>query len=519
MNEFQPGEVLVRFSSTVGIQQIVLGPRSASLAIGAQTTERLASIDVDRVTLPSGLNVMDAVAYYRSQPGVEYAEPNYKRQTCFVPNDAEYANQYAPQKVHCPEAWNLSQGKASVIIAIIDTGIDPTHPDLKNKIVPGYDIGSGDSNPTSTEAHGNHTAGIAAADTNNGVGIAGAGFNCRIMPIKLAPRFDASHSASAIIYAADHGARVISMSYGSTHPSSTEQNAVNYAWNKGLVIVAAAGNNGVDAAFYPASYDNVISVASSRPDDTLSPFSNYGADRVDVAAPGENILSTVPGGYASMTGTSMSCPLVAGVVGLLWSFATPSTTNTQIRAALENNCDTFTWVRHGRINAFKALQSLDPGVEVVSHATGVAKSYGASGIGGLSDILTSDSNAFKVGSAAFPGGQLSAAEVTFAFQGSTSNLRLSQAYLDSNGPSGTSSVLFLWNFQTGQYVQIRATALRPTGQNRILVDLPLNLSPYVSGGSLKMLLRAIQPDPMGGRPKPPFTYSLNFVELHTKPGV
>jgi len=494
-------------------------PRPANLAIGAKTAETIPSLGVDRVVLPAGIDVVDAVAYYRRQPGVEYAEPNYKRAVCYSPNDAQYPTQFAPQKVKCPEAWDICKGRTSVVIAIIDTGIDTTHEDLKNKIVDGTDIGSGDSDPTSGDPHGTHTAGIAAADTDNGVGIAGAGFNCRIMPIKIAPKFDAGHSATAIIYAADHGAKVISMSYGATHASSTEQNAVNYAWSKGVVLVAAAGNNAVDAPFYPASYSNVISVASSRGDDTPSPFSNFGGDWVDVAAPGEGILSTVPGGYGYMTGTSMSCPLVAGVVGLLWSFASPDTTNTQIRAALENHCDSVgSWVKYGRINALKAIQSLDPGIENVSTPTAVSKSYGATAVGGLSDILASDASSFNVVSASFSGGQLTTTDVTFGFQGAAGNLRVAQAYLDSNGPTGVSSILYLWNYQSGQWVQIRATALRPTGQNRIIVNLPLDLRPYVSGGVLKMELRAIQPNQLGGRPKPPFGYGLNFVEIHTRPG-
>jgi thermitase len=247
-----------------------------------------------------------------------------------------------------------------VWIAIVDTGVQYDHPDLSGKVYLGYNFVDGNWDPYDLNGHGTHCAGIAAAVTDNGIGIAGMAPNASILAVKV---LDANGSgtldnvASGIEYAADAGANVISLSLGGPSGSTTLQNAVDYAWNKGAVLVAAAGNNGSSAPTYPAYYSNVISVAATDSNDNKPSWSNYGS-WVDVAAPGVNIYSTYPTNrYAYLSGTSMATPHVSGLAALL---AAQGRTNSQIRAAIQNTADpiagTGTYWKYGRINAANAVR-------------------------------------------------------------------------------------------------------------------------------------------------------------------
>ena len=260
-----------------------------------------------------------------------------------------------------PGAWSSETGDPSVIIAILDTGVDLDHPDLKNKLVAGYDYIDNDSSPDDVGGHGTHCAGIAAASTNNGKGVAGVCPNCSIMPVRvLGPSGGlASDVAKGIIWAVDHGAKVISMSLGGTASSTTQNDAVDYAWKKGAVVVAAAGNANTQSAHYPGYHSTCIAVASSEGSDDRSQFSNYGS-WVDVAAPGSYIMSTTIGGsYGTKSGTSMATPFVAGLAGLVFSKAGKSTSPKKIRAAIEDTAVSVgSWVIHGRVDAKRAVAAV-----------------------------------------------------------------------------------------------------------------------------------------------------------------
>jgi len=251
------------------------------------------------------------------------------------------------------------------VIAIIDTGVQLNHPDLQAKIVGGYDFVDKDSVPNDGHGHGTHVAGIAAAVTNNSIGIAGACPNCSIMLVRVLNN-QGSGSLSlvtkGILYAADKGAHVINLSLGGPVGDLKESRAfedtVNYAWSKGSFLACAAGNsntNNPDNA-YPAAYEKCFSVASTTKDDTRSKFSNYGS-WIDIAAPGSSIYSTWNnGGYASLNGTSMATPHVAGVAGLL---ASQGFTNQQIEQRLCNGADRITGTSTlwscGRLNLYRAV--------------------------------------------------------------------------------------------------------------------------------------------------------------------
>jgi thermitase len=336
-----------------------------------------------RLKLKAGLSVEEAVARLSKHAEVAYAEPNHILEAYATPNDTYYASsQYAPQITAANQAWGLWQPKAQIVVAIVDTGIQNTHPDLTNKIlrdasgVVGYDAFLGArSQAADDHGHGTHCAGITAAQVNNGTGIAGiAGWtgaagasdvSTKLMPVKV---LDSAGSgtdatvANGVIWAANNGAKVISLSLGGGG-STTLSNAMQYAWDKGCIIVAAAGNSGVATPSYPAAYPTVIAVAATDSTDTLASYSNYGA-WVQVAAPGSNIYSTYPGSaYALMSGTSMATPHVAGEAALVWAH-NPALTNADLKRILLENVDPYLpyaghtiAVNAGRINVYRAIRA------------------------------------------------------------------------------------------------------------------------------------------------------------------
>ena len=225
------------------------------------------------------------------------------------------------QRVDAPTAWLTTSG-AGVAIAVIDTGVQcPGHPDLAANLLPGYDAITGATGcPASTHPHGTHVAGIAAAVGNNGIGGAGVAHGARIVPVRVLDDQgggEDSDVAAGMVWAADHGAAVMNISLGGEWDSPSLRAATAYAIDRGVVLVAAAGNEGSSRRFYPAAYDGVVSVGATNSGDRRTDWSNHGA-WVSLGAPGETILSTCLGGkYCSMSGTSMSTPIVAGVVALM----------------------------------------------------------------------------------------------------------------------------------------------------------------------------------------------------------
>ncbi len=280
-----------------------------------------------------------------------------------IPNDPYYTQQWHHEQIDSARAWDFSLA-SGVTVAIVDTGVNCGHSDLSGNCVAGYDFVNNDNDPNDDHGHGTHVAGISAALTDNGIGIAATGWAARVMPMKALDRTgNGSHSAIAnsIVWAVDHGADVINMSLGGFFTSSTLSQATVYAINRGVTLVAASGNQNTSNPTYPAAYPNVIGVAATTQADRRASFSNYGS-YVDVAAPGVAILSTVrDGGYQAWSGTSMASPVVAGVVALLVG-QNPSRSPATIETILEQTADDlgdpgydhmYGW---GRINAGRALQ-------------------------------------------------------------------------------------------------------------------------------------------------------------------
>ncbi|HEY9857660.1 MAG TPA: S8 family serine peptidase [Stenomitos sp.] len=240
-------------------------------------------------------------------------------------------------------AWKVQKGDPNVIVAVIDSGIDASHPEFDGQLVPGWDVTVKPAVPGGTHdgyGHGTHVAGIIGARADNGIGIAGVAPGCKLMPVRIFDDFGHSSegtSAAAVIWAVDHGAKVINASWGSSLPGQAAMDAYQYALDHDVVFVSAVGNSGTNDQNFPAAMPGIIAVSGTTDMDTWASFSTWG-DWVSVAAPGEGILSTFPmakgNGYRIMRGTSMASPFVAGAAALVRS-QFPNLKQAEVKARLE----------------------------------------------------------------------------------------------------------------------------------------------------------------------------------------
>ena len=330
----------------------------------AERTRKLRLQNTVVIEVPKGA-ASQFVQNFLNEKNVEYAEKDGVAKAMEVPNDTYYSYQWGLPKISAPAAWDTTHGDPNVEIGIVDTGIDSSHPDLTGKIDKAADCTISTacvsvSSSIDDNGHGSHVAGIAASNTNNSLGVAGVGYNTHLISAKVLDSTGSGYYswvADGIVWAADNGAKVISLSLGGSSSSSVLQDAVNYAWGKGAVVVAAAGNNGSTAPSYPGYYSNVISVAATDSNDKKASFSNYG-NWVTVAAPGVNILSSYKGGYSYLSGTSMATPFVSGLAGLLFG-QHPTWTNSDVRNQIQSTADkisgTGLYWSYGRINACTAV--------------------------------------------------------------------------------------------------------------------------------------------------------------------
>jgi subtilisin family serine protease len=316
------------------------------------------------------ISVHDEVDYHkklaeiRKNSNVLTAEPNFLRNTTYVPADPQYEKQWYLDQIDMSEAWDINKGSSDVTIAVLDSGVNGDHPDLEGRVLPGYDFANNDSDPSDDNGHGTHIAGMIAANSDE-IGMAGIDLNAKILPVKIMNEYGRGSVVDAvagIYYAVDQGADVINMSYGTSQSSTIEEEALWEAYNQGIVLVAAAGNEASSQWSYPASYVPVIGVAATGEDDDITDFSNYG-HWIDITAPGEDIYSTkYTGGYESGSGTSFSAPIITGLAGLLKA-EHPQWTPYEIEWALESGADRRDGTEwniydgYGRANAYGALTS------------------------------------------------------------------------------------------------------------------------------------------------------------------
>ena len=353
--KYAPDTVLVKFKDNVSEleQEQILNENEGS------KNGEIKQLKVKIVKVPNG-KVEEKVEKLKNNPKVEYAEADYIGETTEIPNDSQYSTQWNMDKIAAPAAWDVTHGSNSVAIAVLDTGVNSNHEDLSAKIVKKMNFSSS-STVEDVHGHGTRATGIAGAITNNSLGVAGVCQNCVLYNVKVLNDDGTgtySAFASGITWAADNGAKAISMSLGGSGGSNTLKNAVDYAWNKGVVVVAAAGNNGNTNPVYPAYYTNVISVAATDQNDVKQGFSTYGT-WVDVASPSVVNSTCINGGYCGIGGTSSATPHVGGLAGLL-AGQHPTWSNAQIREAIEKSADqisgTGTYWVNGRINASNAVQ-------------------------------------------------------------------------------------------------------------------------------------------------------------------
>jgi hypothetical protein len=282
------------------------------------------------------------MAYFKKWNPV-YIEPHYlyltnelggeTDPTVIVPNDTLYSKyQWNLPEIEAERGWNWNKGNENIVVAVVDTGVQSDHPDLKGRLVKGANIVDPSKPPEDDVGHGTHVAGIIAAQVNNHEGVAGLTWYTKIMPIKA---LDSSGSGSTysvaegIIWAVDHGANVINMSLGNYAQAQFLHDAVRYAHDHGVVTVAASGNDNTDRPGYPAAYPEVFAVAATDPGSVKAEYSNFG-NYIDVAAPGTQIASTYPGSrYASLSGTSMACPHVSALASLVRA-ANPQLSNVEV---------------------------------------------------------------------------------------------------------------------------------------------------------------------------------------------
>ncbi len=297
------------------------------------------------VQIPEGKDVLAVLEDFRSDPNILHAEPDYLYHGLAIPNDPRFSFQWALNSIRAPQAWDLISSPEAVTVAVVDSGIDYRHEDLTGKVVPGYDYVNSDSDPLDDQGHGTHVAGVIAASSNNGLGIAGVDWNARLMPVKVLDAASVGWGAwliQGITYAANNGARVINLSVGNDKFSEFVQNAINDAHAKGCLVVAAMGNQDGSVPMYPAAYQNVLAVGAVDNQDQRVTGLNWGSNigpHIDLVAPGMGILSTLPSNrYESWDGTSMASPQVVGVAALVWS-VNPALTHDKVAQIIQESAD------------------------------------------------------------------------------------------------------------------------------------------------------------------------------------
>lgn len=366
-----PGQIIVKFKTKPS--QALINQIAARYALRAVKGSPMGAV-LFKTSVAQ--NTTRVIQQLRQDPLVDYAEPNALYRNKFTVNDPKSVDQRGLAMIGMAKAWDVTQGDPRMVIAVVDTGIDLEHPDLKAKIVSGYDvINQGTTPPRDGNGHGTHASGIAAAMTDNKVGMAGVAGRSKLMPVRALDDEGAGNGldvATGVVWAVDHGAHVVNLSLGGPEPNETLERAIQYALMRNVPVIVAMGNEATGDARYPAASPGVIAVGSVDTTRSLSSFSNYGP-WMTLVAPGSQIMSTMPtysvymttnegyrNSYDFMDGTSMAAPMVAGVVALIKS-RYPQLTPAEIKARLEGTATDLgqpgydPQYGHGLINAARAI--------------------------------------------------------------------------------------------------------------------------------------------------------------------
>ena len=344
--------IKLRPGAALSSQALARGPHAVDLnrllrSAGAGVARELVpGSDTYRMRVRPGADLPALIADLSANPDVVFVEPNHVRTMMRTPNDPVITQQWALRDIHAYEAWDITTG-GDVTIALLDTGVSPSHPDLKSKLLRGRDLYNNDDDPSDDEGHGTYTAGVAAASADNGAGIAGICWGCKILPVKVLGsrgQGDDATIAAGIRWAVDQGVRIISMSLGGPDDTDVMRDAVAYAYDHNVLIIAASGNGQAEGNLpnYPAAYATVLAVAATNSTDGVTGFSTTGSF-VDIAAPGVGLWSTLwlrgeGDTYGVANGTSAACPHVAGAAALALSLR-PDLTVDQLAEVLEAGAD------------------------------------------------------------------------------------------------------------------------------------------------------------------------------------
>jgi len=456
----------------------------------AKSSEIIGSLKVHVISVPE--QAEDAVVKALSKnPNIEFAElDNAVELSATSPNDPKFSNAWHLPKVQAPTAWDFAKGDG-VTIAILDSGVDGTHPDLANQMVPGWNAVDGSTVTTDIHGHGTAVAGTAAAASNNALGVAALAWNAKIMPIRITNRTDAyaywSDIARGLDWATNNGADVANISYEVTN-SSAVTTAAQQMRNNGGIVVVAAGNGGIDPGF--TDNPSLITVSSTTSTDAKATTSNFGA-LIDVAAPGDVILTTTRGGsYGNWSGTSFASPVTAGVVALIKS-ANPSLTATEIESVLESTADKIAGSVHpyygnGRVNAANAVQlaantiSLDTSAPTVTIFSPVANTV-VNGIVQIDVNAVDDKDVAEV--TLYANGQAIGTDMTAPYQFSWDSAAMADgntiltAYAkDSAGNEGVSGQLSVTVKNTADTQAPAVTISNPTDGSKVSGTVSVSVS-------------------------------------------
>ncbi|MGH3443372.1 MAG: S8 family serine peptidase [Nitriliruptorales bacterium] len=340
----------------------------ALAAVRFTSLERVTSLGFDVIEVPAS-QADSTVRALLAAPGVAAVEPDPVVEVAATPNDPHWPRQWAQMKIGATSAWDLTRGSPDVVVAVLDTGVDAAHPDLDGALVAGIDLVNEDEDPADDHVdadgnrvgHGTMVAGIVAARSNNGIGVAGMCWRCQVMAVKVLGADGSGRGSTAargIEWAVDNGADIVNMSFGSLDTSSALEAAVTYARDRGVVVVAAAGNAPADEPVYPAAYPGVIGVAGTDEADELYPWSAYG-EWVSLAAPGCVGTTKVGDRYGDLCGTSAATPLVAGTLALGRSRHPTTSVGRLTTNLLSTATDVGPIVSAGRVEARRFLDALD----------------------------------------------------------------------------------------------------------------------------------------------------------------
>jgi subtilisin family serine protease len=447
--QFAKGRLLVRARAGLkdkDLDQILRGH-------AAKRVDRIEQIDVHIVELPAQASEVAMAQVLRRHRHLKFAELDVAVPPSMLPNDPYYGNAWHLPKIGAPAAWDVSSG-AGVTVAILDSGIDGSHPDLVAQMVPGWNVYDNNSDTRDVYGHGTVVAGAAAATGANGAGVIGVGYKTKLMPVRISDAAGYAYfstMAKGITWAADNGARVANLSFENAAGSSTVMSAADYMRSKGGVVVIAAGNSGLKEAYAASNSATVVSATDSN--DAVTSWSSYGSF-LDLAAPGSGIWTTAQGGgYKAASGTSLATPIVAGTYALMMaanpSLSPPALDSALYATALDLGTAGFDErYGNGRVNTNGAVVRAQQTVFADTSSPSVSISAPTGGqVRGLTPVDVSASDNVGVARAElYAAGTLIAADTSapFAFSLDTSvfvdgSLQLVARAYDAVGNVGTSA--------------------------------------------------------------------------------